>query len=63
MEKHKKVVTKLSTIDNDNDFLEVTRKIKSGGKWETMNVKKPYAIERYNAYMNWVEKWDQVLLR
>ena len=56
MEKHKKVVTKLSTIDNDNDFLEVTRKIKSGGKWETMNVKKPYAIERYNAYMNWVEK-------
>ena len=63
MEKHKKVVTKLSTIDNDNDFLEVTRKIKSGGKWEAMNVKKPYAIERYNAYMNWVEKWGQVLLR
>ena len=30
---------------------------------ETMNVKKPYAIERYNAYMNGVEKWDQVLLR
>ena len=56
MEKHNKVVTLLSTIDNDNDFLEVTRKIKSGGKWETMNVKKPYAIARYNPYMNGVEK-------
>lgn len=56
MEKHNKVVTMLSTIDNDNDFLEVTRKIKPGGKWETMNVKKPYAIERYNPYMNGVEK-------
>ena len=56
-----KVVTMLSTIDNVNQYVAVDRKVKVNGKWEKVEVKKPYVVERYNAYMNGVDKSDQIL--
>ena len=58
-----KVVTMLSTIDNANDFVSVDRKKKVDGKWETLSVRKPFTIERYNKYMNAVDRSDQLLAK
>ena len=56
-----KVLTMLSTIDNANEYVAVDRKVKVNGKWEKIEVKKPYVSERCNAYMNGVDKSDQIL--
>ena len=36
-------------------------KIKISDKWETVEVKQPMAIHKYNAFMNGVDKSDQIL--
>ena len=36
-------------------------KIKMSNKWETVEVKQPMAIHKYNAFMNGVDKSDQIL--
>ena len=56
-----KVVTMSSTIDNANEYVAVDRKVKVNGKWEKVEVKEPYVVERCNAYMNGVDKSDQIL--
>ena len=56
-----KVETILSTIDNANEYVTVECKVKVSGKWEKVEVKKPYVVEQYNAYMNGVDKSDQIL--
>ena len=58
-----KVVTMLSTIDSANEHVVVERKVKVNQKWEKVMVKKPYVVERYNAYMNAVDKSDQILAK
>ena len=39
----------------------MNRKIKISDKWETVEVKQPMAIHKYNAFMNGVDKSDQIL--
>ena len=45
----------LSTIDSENDFVEVERKIKVNQQFEKVKVKKLYVIEMYNCYMNAID--------
>ena len=60
--KDNRVVTLLTTIDHANDTVTVTRKYKDkDGKWKAdENVKQPKAIERYNKFMNGVDRSDQI---
>ena len=46
-----KIVT-ISSIDAGNEYVTVNRKIKISNKWETVEVKQPMAIHKYNAFMN-----------
>ena len=59
--KHNKILTMLSSIDVANECVTVNRKIKISDKWETVEVKQPMAIHKYNAFMNGVDKSDQIL--
>ena len=59
----KKFVTMLYTTDNVNRYVAVDRTVKVNGKWEKVDVKKPYVVEWYNAYMNGIDKSDQILLK
>ena len=56
-----KVVSMLSTIDNANDVVQVTRKAKTDNVWREVNVVQPVVVQRYNAYMNGVDRSDQML--
>ena len=51
----------LSSIDVANEYVTVNRKIKISDKWETVEVKQPITIHKYNAFMNGVDKSDQIL--
>jgi len=59
--KDNKVVTMLSTLDVGNAYVEVQRKVKENGKYSVITVKQPSCIQRYNKYMNGVDKSDQYL--
>ena len=39
----------------------MNRKIKISNKWETVEVKQPMAIHKYNTFINEVGKSDQIL--
>ena len=56
-----KVVTMLSTINNAKEYVAVDCKVKVNGKQEKVQIKIPYVVEQYNAYMNGVVKSDQIL--
>ena len=56
-----KIVAMLSIIDDANEYFAVDRKVKVNDKRGKVEVKKPYVVERYNAYMNRVHKSDQIL--
>lgn len=56
-----KVVSLLTTIDNANDSLQVTRKTKTAGVWSTKVVPQPRTVNNYNKYMNAVDRSDQIL--
>ena len=58
--KHNKIVTMLSSSDVASECVTVNRKIKISNKWETVEVKQPMAIHKYNAFMNGVDKSDQI---
>ena len=58
-----KVVTMLSTIHKANDYVEVPGKVKVNNERKTITVRKPYLIERYNNFMNGVDKSDQILAK
>ena len=51
----------LSSIDVANEYVTVNGKIKISDKWETVEVKQPMAIHKYNAFMTGVDKSDQTL--
>ena len=59
--KDNRPVTILSSLDNANDFVMVSRKVKVGPTWRSIFVKQPKAIEQYNKYMNGVDLSDQLL--
>ncbi|XP_057291023.1 piggyBac transposable element-derived protein 4-like [Hydractinia symbiolongicarpus] len=61
--KDNKVVTMVSTIDRADKFVEVQRKVKADGKFSTVTVRQPECIQRYNSYMNGVDKSDQYLAK
>ena len=63
--KDNRVVTLLTTIDHANDTVTVTRKYKDkDGKWKAdENVKQLKTIERYNKFMNGVDRSDQALAK
>ena len=56
-----KVVSMLTTIDNANDQVQVSRKSKTAGVWSTKVVPQPKTISNYNKYMNAVDRSDQIL--
>ena len=56
-----KVVSLLTTIDNANDRVQVNRKTKTGGEWNTKVVCQPQAVSNYNKFMNAVDRSDQLL--
>lgn len=56
-----KVVSVLTSIDNANDSLQVSRKTRTDGVWSTKVVQQPQAIASYNKYMNGVDRSDQIL--
>jgi len=47
-----KVVSMLTTIDNANDRVQVSRKSKTAGVWSTKVVPQPQTISNSNKYMN-----------
>ena len=47
-----KVVSMLTTTDNANDRVHVTRKTKTAGVWSTKVVPQPKVLSNYNKYMN-----------
>ena len=59
--KDNKIVTMLSSIDVANEYVTVNCKIKISDNWETVEVKQPMAIHKYNVFMNGVDKSDQIL--
>lgn len=61
--KDNKLVTILSSIDSANLYVEVTRKKKEAGKWSTVSVRQPKCVQRYNKYMNGVDRSDQYLAK
>ena len=56
-----KVVSLLTTIDNANERVQVNRKTKTGGEWNTKVVCQPQAVSNYNKFMNAVDRSDQLL--
>ena len=62
--KDNKLVTMLSSIDVGTGFVEVKRKVKnSDSKWITESVRQPSCIQRYNKFMNGVDRSDQYLAK
>lgn len=56
-----KVVSVLTTIDNANDHVQVTRRARTAGVWSTKVVPQPQTISNYNKYMNGVDRSDQII--
>ena len=61
--KDNKLVTMLSSIDSANEFIEVKRKVKVDDKWENVLIRQPKCIQRYNRFMNAVDRSDQYLAK
>ena len=53
----------VSSIDQADKYVEVERKVKSDGKFYIITVRQPECIQRYNRYMNGVDKSDQYLAK
>ena len=56
-----KVVSVLTTLDNANDKVPTIRKTKTANVWSNVIVNQPRAIDRYNKYMNGVDRSDQLI--
>lgn len=59
--KDNRPVTMLTTIHNANEFVHIDRKQKIANRWQNVQVCQPKAIEEYNAYMNGVDRSDQII--
>lgn len=51
----------LTTTENANDRVQVSRKAKTAGVWSTKVALQPQAVATYNKYMNAVDRSDQIL--
>ena len=58
-----KVVSMLTTTDNANDCVHVTRKTKTAGVWSTKVVPQPKVLSNYNKYMNAFDRSAHNVLR
>ena len=57
-----KVVSLLTTTENANDQTTATRKTKTAGVWDSVQVSQPGTVAKYNnKYMNAVDRSDQIL--
>ena len=59
--KDNRPVTMLTSIHTANDFVHVSRKEKTANRWQNIRVKQPKSIDDYNAYMNGVDRSDQII--
>ena len=51
----------LTTIYKADEFVVNERKQKIAIRWQNVQVRQPKAIEQYNAYMNGVDRSDQII--
>ena len=56
-----RVVSMITTVDNANDHVHATRKVKNGGTWTEVRVQQPQIFKTYNMKMNAVDRSDQIL--
>ncbi|XP_048575717.1 piggyBac transposable element-derived protein 4-like [Nematostella vectensis] len=61
--KDNRPVTILSSIECANDYVIVSRKVKSREQWTNIEVRQPMAINNYNSYMNGVDRSDQLMTK
>ncbi len=54
-------VSLATSIDSANDSIVVKRRSKKRGVYEELDVDQPYAVHRYNQFMNGVDRSDQML--
>ena len=54
-------VSLITSIDSANDKVVAKRRTKTSGVFQEIDVNQPYAIHRYNQYMNAVDRSDQML--
>ena len=54
-------ITIVTTLDSANDKVSAIRKSKTGNVWKDITVHQPKAIDRYNKYMNGVDRSDQIM--
>ena len=59
--KDNRPVTMLTTIHKADEFVVIERKQKIANRWQNVQVRQPKAIEQYNAYMNGVDRSDQII--
>ena len=59
--KDNRPVTMLTTIHKADEFVHIQRKQKIGNRWQNVQVRPPKATEEYNAYMNNVDRSDQII--
>ncbi len=56
-----KPVSLVTSIDSANDRVVAKRRTKKRGVYQELEVDQPYAVHRYNQYMNGVDRSDQML--
>ncbi len=56
-----KPVSLVTSIDSANDRVVAKRRTKKRGVYQELQVDQPYAVHRYNQYMNGVDRSDQML--
>ena len=56
-----KVVSALTTLENANDTVPTVRKTKTANVWTNVIVDQPRTIDRYNKYMNGVDRSHQLI--
>ena len=56
-----KPVSLVTSIDSANESVVVTRRTKTAGVFEEVEVRQPLAFHKYNQYMNAVDRSDQLL--
>ena len=54
-------VSIVTTLDSANDTVSAKRKSKTGNAWKDKTVHQPKGIDRYNNYLNGVDRSDQFI--
>ena len=56
-----KVVSMITTVGNANEQGQVTRRVRTDGRWGEMLVRQPQIFKTYNMKMNAVDRSDQII--